>query len=66
MAWPPADASETGRGTLVKTASLTTASFGFCRTAYLSFGGLLMALRGSYRHLQELVIGENVYLLIKH
>ncbi|KAG7529025.1 hypothetical protein FFLO_05818 [Filobasidium floriforme] len=35
-------------------------------TAYLSFGGLLMALRGSYRHLQELVIGENVYLLIKH
>lgn len=36
------------------------------RTAYLSFGGLLMALRGNYQYLSELVIGENVYLMIKH
>ncbi|KAI5454432.1 DNA-directed RNA polymerases I, II, and III subunit RPABC3 [Naganishia albida] len=34
-------------------------------TAYLSFGGLLMAIRGSYRSLANLVIGENVYLLVK-
>lgn len=35
------------------------------RTAYMSFGGLLMALRGSYRHLSSITIGENVYLLIR-
>ncbi|KAJ9095672.1 hypothetical protein QFC21_005544 [Naganishia friedmannii] len=34
-------------------------------TAYLSFGGLLMAIRGSYRHMSNLVINENIYLLIK-
>ncbi|KAL7418400.1 DNA-directed RNA polymerases I, II, and III subunit RPABC3 [Cryptotrichosporon argae] len=34
-------------------------------TAYFSFGGLLMALRGSYRHLAEVVVGENVYLLMR-
>jgi len=34
-------------------------------TAYASFGGLLMALTGSYRHMQGIVIGENVYLLIR-
>ncbi|ORX40568.1 DNA-directed RNA polymerases i, ii, and iii 17.1 kda polypeptide [Kockovaella imperatae] len=34
-------------------------------TAYFSFGGLLMALRGSYRHLAGVVQGENVYLLIR-
>jgi len=34
-------------------------------TAYFSFGGLLMALRGSYRHLANVVVGENVYLLIR-
>ncbi|KAK4685940.1 DNA-directed RNA polymerases I, II, and III subunit RPABC3, partial [Tremellales sp. Uapishka_1] len=34
-------------------------------TAYLSFGGLLMALRGSYRHLAGVVVGENVYLLMR-
>ncbi|GHJ84890.1 hypothetical protein NliqN6_1292 [Naganishia liquefaciens] len=33
-------------------------------TAYLSFGGLLMALRGNYRALSNLVIGENVYLCV--
>jgi len=35
------------------------------RTAYFSYGGLLMALRGSYRHLSKLVVGENIYLLIR-
>ena len=35
------------------------------RTAYFSFGGLLMALRGSYRHLANVVVGENVYLLMR-
>jgi DNA-directed RNA polymerase I, II, and III subunit RPABC3 len=34
-------------------------------TAYISFGGLLMALRGSYRHLQNIVIGENIFLLMR-
>ncbi|WVQ74166.1 hypothetical protein IAR50_003759 [Cryptococcus sp. DSM 104548] len=34
-------------------------------TAYFSFGGLLMALRGSYRHLASVVVGENVYLLLR-
>ncbi|KAF8329773.1 RNA polymerase [Cantharellus anzutake] len=34
-------------------------------TAYASFGGLLMALTGSYRHMQNIVIGENVYLLMR-
>nr|ODN91547.1 DNA-directed RNA polymerase I, II, and III subunit RPABC3 [Cryptococcus depauperatus CBS 7855] len=34
-------------------------------TAYFSFGGLLMALRGSYRHLAGVVVGENVYLLLR-
>ena len=35
------------------------------RTAYASFGGLLMALTGSYRHMQGIVLGENIYLLIR-
>lgn len=34
-------------------------------TAYMSFGGLLLALRGSYRHLANVVVGENVYLLMR-
>jgi hypothetical protein len=34
-------------------------------TVYISFGGLLMALRGSTRHLAEIVVGENVYCLIR-
>lgn len=34
-------------------------------TAYASFGGLLMALRGSYRHLANVIVGENVYLLMR-
>lgn len=34
-------------------------------TAYASFGGLLMALRGSFRHLANVTVGENVYLLMR-
>ncbi len=34
-------------------------------TVYGSFGGLLMALTGSYRHLSGITIGEYVYLLIR-
>ncbi|CAK9783346.1 DNA-directed RNA polymerases i, ii, and iii 17.1 kda polypeptide [Cutaneotrichosporon oleaginosum] len=34
-------------------------------TAYASFGGLLMALRGSFRHLAGVTVGENVYLLMR-
>ncbi|CED84186.1 dna-directed rna polymerases and iii kda polypeptide [Phaffia rhodozyma] len=34
-------------------------------TVYISFGGLLMALRGSYRHLSNIVVGENAYCLIR-
>lgn len=34
-------------------------------TVYASFGGLLMALTGSYRHLSNLAVGSNVYLLIR-
>lgn len=46
--------------------SLTRHSLIFVfRTAYASFGGLLMALTGSYRHMQGIVLGENIYLLIR-
>ncbi|WFD34901.1 DNA-directed RNA polymerases I, II, and III subunit RPABC3 [Malassezia cuniculi] len=34
-------------------------------TVYASFGGLLMALTGSFRHLSKLTVGANVYLLIR-
>ncbi|KAF8475445.1 hypothetical protein JB92DRAFT_3134565 [Gautieria morchelliformis] len=34
-------------------------------TAYASFGGLLMALTGSHRHLQNIVLGDPVYLLMR-
>lgn len=34
-------------------------------TAYFSWGGMLMALRGSYRHLANVIVGENVYLLMR-
>lgn len=36
-----------------------------CRTAYVSYGGLLMALSGSYRHMSGIVLGEYVYLLMR-
>ncbi|KAG8951992.1 DNA-directed RNA polymerases I, II, and III subunit RPABC3 [Tulasnella sp. 424] len=34
-------------------------------TVYVSFGGLLMSLAGSFRHLQNVVIGENIYILMR-
>ncbi|PWN53150.1 RNA polymerase [Violaceomyces palustris] len=34
-------------------------------TVYGSFGGLLMALTGSYRHLSNVTVGANVYLLLR-
>jgi len=34
-------------------------------TAYASFGGLLMALTGSYRHMQGIILGDPVYLLMR-
>ncbi|BGP21769.1 DNA-directed RNA polymerases I, II, and III subunit RPABC3 [Rhodotorula toruloides] len=34
-------------------------------TAYVSFGGLLMALTGVYRHMANLTVGEYVYLLLR-
>lgn len=32
---------------------------------YISFGGLLMKLEGNPKHLQHLIIGTNVYLLMR-
>ncbi|RKP09916.1 RNA polymerase [Thamnocephalis sphaerospora] len=32
---------------------------------YVSFGGLLLCLEGDYRHLQKVMIGETVYLLMR-
>ncbi|KAG6911841.1 hypothetical protein DXG01_000088 [Tephrocybe rancida] len=37
----------------------------FQRTAYASFGGLLMSLTGSFRHLTSIVLGDPVYLLVR-
>ncbi|CAO1637326.1 unnamed protein product [Sympodiomycopsis kandeliae] len=34
-------------------------------TVYGSFGGLLLALTGSYRHLSNVMVGSNVYLLMR-
>ncbi|KAL9716090.1 DNA-directed RNA polymerases I, II, and III subunit RPABC3 [Leucoagaricus gongylophorus] len=34
-------------------------------TAYLSFGGLLMSLTGSFRHMTSIVLGDPVYLLVR-
>jgi len=33
-------------------------------TAYISFGGLLMSLTGSFRHMTSIVLGDPVYLLM--
>ncbi|RIA99674.1 RNA polymerase [Glomus cerebriforme] len=33
---------------------------------YVSFGGLLMALEGDFRHVQNIHVGQNVYMLMKH
>ncbi|CAI2187454.1 4597_t:CDS:2 [Funneliformis geosporum] len=32
---------------------------------YISFGGLLMALEGDFRHVQNIHVGQNVYMLMK-
>lgn len=34
-------------------------------TVYGSFGGLLMAITGSYRHLSKITVGSHVYLLLR-
>ncbi|PVU94066.1 hypothetical protein BB561_002818 [Smittium simulii] len=34
-------------------------------SVFVSFGGLLMCLEGEYHHLQNLTVGENVYLLMR-
>ncbi|ORX67316.1 RNA polymerase I [Linderina pennispora] len=34
-------------------------------SAFASFGGLLMCLEGDIRHLQNLVVGDTLYLLLK-
>ncbi|GAA5876185.1 hypothetical protein JCM16303_007049 [Sporobolomyces ruberrimus] len=34
-------------------------------TVYVSFGGLLMALTGSYRHVSGVTVGEYIYLLVR-
>jgi len=34
-------------------------------TAYASFGGLLMSLTGSFRHMTNIVLGESVYVLLR-
>ncbi|KAF4623730.1 hypothetical protein D9613_001944 [Agrocybe pediades] len=34
-------------------------------TAYISFGGLLMSLTGSYRHMTSIVLGDPIYLLMR-
>ena len=36
-----------------------------CSTAYASFGGLLLSLTGSYRHMTSIVLGEPVYVLMR-
>ncbi|KJA26186.1 hypothetical protein HYPSUDRAFT_84971 [Hypholoma sublateritium FD-334 SS-4] len=34
-------------------------------TAYISFGGLLMSLTGSFRHMTSIVLGDPIYLLTR-
>ncbi|KAH7921791.1 RNA polymerase [Leucogyrophana mollusca] len=34
-------------------------------TAYASFGGLLLSLTGSFRHMTSIVLGDPVYILIR-
>ncbi|KAF9362895.1 DNA-directed RNA polymerases I, II, and III subunit RPABC3 [Mortierella sp. NVP85] len=34
-------------------------------SVYISFGGLLMCLEGDFRHLQNISLGENLYLLMR-
>ena len=35
------------------------------RTAYASFGGMLMSLTGSFRHMTNIVLGDPVFLLMR-
>ncbi|KAH7883731.1 RNA polymerase I [Phlebopus sp. FC_14] len=34
-------------------------------TAYASFGGLLLSLTGSFRHMANIVLGDPVYILLR-
>ncbi|KAG6850834.1 hypothetical protein H0H93_008137 [Arthromyces matolae] len=34
-------------------------------TVYASFGGLLLSLTGSFRHLTSIVLGDPIYLLVR-
>jgi len=34
-------------------------------TAYASFGGMLMSLTGSFRHMTNIVLGDPVFLLMR-
>ncbi|OSX67662.1 hypothetical protein POSPLADRAFT_1129609 [Postia placenta MAD-698-R-SB12] len=34
-------------------------------TAYASFGGLLMSLTGSFRHMTSIVLGDPLYILLR-
>ncbi|KAG7099375.1 hypothetical protein E1B28_001231 [Marasmius oreades] len=34
-------------------------------TAYASFGGLLMSLTGSFRHMTNIVLGDPIYILLR-
>ncbi|KAJ4486328.1 RNA polymerase [Lentinula aciculospora] len=34
-------------------------------TAYISFGGLLMSITGSYRHMTNIVLGDSIYVLLR-
>ncbi|KAJ3883048.1 hypothetical protein F5051DRAFT_343508 [Lentinula edodes] len=34
-------------------------------TAYISFGGLLMSLTGSFRHMTNIVLGDSIYALLR-
>ncbi|KAI8376421.1 RNA polymerase [Radiomyces spectabilis] len=43
----------------------TTVAAGQRVSVYISYGGLLMCLEGDYRHLQNITVGENVYLLMR-
>ncbi|KAI8144407.1 RNA polymerase [Fennellomyces sp. T-0311] len=52
------DDSATGSGA-------STVSAGQRVSVYISFGGMLMCLEGDYRHLQKIVVGEHVYLLMR-
>ncbi|KAG2754597.1 nucleic acid-binding protein [Suillus brevipes Sb2] len=37
-----------------------------CNTAYASFGGLLLSITGSYRHLTNVVLGDLAYVLLRN